>query len=82
MNVKRIPKILLFFFVKLGTRNDDETMMFLILTIFYNFHLKENDQNIKFDYTKNVKRQSIVKLIITHFLRKLDNEFNANSFKL
>ena len=48
-------------------------MMFLILIIFYNFRLKKNDQNVKLNYIKNVKKQSIVKLIIVRFLKKLDN---------
>ena len=48
-------------------------MLFLILTIFYDFCLGKNNQNVKFEYTKNVKKQSIAKLIVVRLLRKLDN---------
>ena len=54
-------------------------MVFLILTIFYNFRLEENDQNVKLNYMKNVKKQSIVKLIIARFLRKLGNSIYQKS---
>ena len=54
-------------------------MIFLILIIFYNFHLKKNDQNVKLNYTKNVEKQSIVKLIIARFFRKLDNSIYQKS---
>ena len=54
-------------------------MMFLILTILYDFHLGENDQNVKLNYMKNVERQSIVKLIIVRLLRKLDNSIYRRS---
>ena len=54
-------------------------MMFLILTIFYNFRLEKNDQIVKLNYMKNVKKQSIVKLIIARFLRKLDNSIYRRS---
>ena len=54
-------------------------MMFLILIIFYDFHLEKNDQNVKLNYTKNIKKQSIVKLIIVRFLRKLDNSIYQKS---
>ena len=53
--------------------------MFLILIIFYNFRLKKNDQNVKLNYTKNVKKQSIVKLIIARLLKKLDNSIYRRS---
>ena len=54
-------------------------MMFLILTILYNFCLEKNDQNVKLNYTENVKKQSIVKLIIARLLRKLDNSIYRRS---
>ena len=70
---KKFILIFFFSFVKFATRNDDETMIFLILTIFYDFHLGGNDQNVKLNYMKNVKKRSIVKLIIVRLLRKLGN---------
>ena len=54
-------------------------MMFLILIIFYNFRLEKNNQNVKLNYMKNVKKQSIVKLIIVRFFRKLDNSIYRKS---
>ena len=80
--LKRLKKFISFssfLFVKLATWNDDETMMFLILTIFYDFRLGDNDQNVKLNYMENIKRQSIVKLIIVHFLRKLGNSIYQKS---
>ena len=79
--LKKLKKFISFFFlfVRFATWNDDEMMMFLILTIFYNFHLEKNDQNVKLNYTKNVKKQSIVKLIIVRLLRKLGNSIYQKS---
>ena len=74
--LKRFEKFISFFifsFVKLAIWNDDKMMMFLIFIIFYNFYLKKNDQNVKLNYTKNINKQSIVKLIIARLFRKLGN---------
>ena len=54
-------------------------MALLVLTILYDFRLGENDQNVRLNYTKNVKRQSIVKLIIVRLLRKLGNSIYRRS---
>ena len=80
--LKKLKKFISFFFfsfVKLVTWNDDKMMIFLILIIFYNFHLKKNDQNVKLNYMKNVKKQSIAKLIIARLLRKLGNSIYRRS---
>ena len=54
-------------------------MMFLILIIFYDFRLKKNDQNVKLNYMKNVKKRLIVKLIIVPLFRKVGNSIYQKS---
>ena len=82
MNVKKVEKvhfIFFFSFLRLVIWNDDKMMMFLILTILYNFHLEKNDQNLRLNYTKNVEKQSIAKLIIARLFGKLGNSIYRRS---